>query len=557
MKRSDTTESRPKAFAIPGVLTIFLSIAAAARALAQEPTSAQTSYVPASVYASPGLQCKLHAAKDSATEGISVFTDNDGYARFHAVPAKPGDATRYFALDCTDLAGKSTSYPVDLASNEIFASHPLDLSKEPGKDRPALQGDPLSYSEPQLIEAGYGLRPEPAGHPAAYARWLAAASRPARLLAADRPLLHKRNVSTGTSTPWVGSVLTGTPEYSLVEGTLNVPQAVPGGDQTKSTEISIWVGVGGYGVQGLIQDGIYVSTSPTVAYYGSFQEYCCGDPNQTNGSPQGAGYSPNPGDELYVQAWYCDAQGKQNINGGYGCALVHDMTSGALLNCTSATGSPCASVLANPLCSAKPGTPACFTLGMSAEFIIEDDTPELNMGGTAFTDFSRTVTIAGSAFSQQKDVLEEKTISTDPAVTVLTDFTNTTTHIVVALGTTDQTSFNIEPGQPSFPFYCQGPLTQSPAPTPQTRFVWSPTSASAKAPGEGQCAWADRTPRGTEIKSGGGNVISGYLNQFASLTKGQFVELAVYNDPAADNDMVVTQVIGTVTPPFPASVTLP
>jgi hypothetical protein len=78
-----------------------------------------------------------------------VFTSEDGYARFHAVRATADDAARRLTLDCTDSAGKSMSYPVDLASDDTFASRPLDLAREPGTDRPALKGDPFSYTEIQ------------------------------------------------------------------------------------------------------------------------------------------------------------------------------------------------------------------------------------------------------------------------------------------------------------------------------------------------------------------------------------------------------------------------
>jgi peptidase A4-like protein len=545
MYHPETISGRLRRFAIPGIPAIFLGAFAA--------TGAHAQMSPASVEAAPGLQCTLHPAGSPSSDGLTVFTNNDGIARFHAVRAKHDDAARTLTLDCTDSAGKSTSYPVDLASDETFASRPLDLAKEPGADRPALAGDPLGYTELQLIRAGYGVRPDPIKNPAAYARWLEAASKPARLLPANRPLMHEHTVTSGQDGLWVGSALSGAPAYSWIEATFNVPTAIPGGDQTTSTEITIWAGVGGATTgAGLIQGGIFIRTTPTTATYSSFQEYCCGDPNQTSGGS----YSLSPNDQIYTQSWYCNSDGGRNINGGYGCVLVHDLTSGALLSCTSATGSPCASVKANVLCSVSPHTRNCFTLGTSAEFIIENDTPQVSSSSTAFTDFTPTVTMAGSAFSSRTNSASQ-TISTDPTVTVLTDWTKTTTHIVVALGTTDQTSFTIEPGQPSFAFYCQGPLVTSPPPTPQTRFKWSSTGAGTAPPGPGECAWADRGPRGTEIKAGNRNVISGYLNQAANLPAGKYVALAVYNDPAADNEMVVTQVIGLVTPPFAANPTPP
>lgn len=542
-------------FAIPLAVALSLGTLCAPDACAQGSSSAPKSYEPASVRALPGLQCQLHTAGSAATEGVRVFTNGDGYARFYAVRTTANDAARRLALNCKDSAGKTTSYTVDLASEDTFAPRSIDLSKEPGTDRPALKGNPLSYTEAQLIEAGYGVRPDPSKSAAAYARWLDAASKPARLLGDKRPLLHKHgpNVTTSSDGLWTGSVLTGLPEYSLVEATFNVPTGIPSGDGTTDTVVSVWVGVGGgTGQVGLMQDGIDVWTTPTTASYNSFQEYCCGDANQTSGG----GFSPNPGDQLYAQAWYCDATGNRNINGGYGCAFVQDLTSTATLSCTSATGSPCASVKANALCSVSPTTPNCFVLGPSADFIIENDSPQAHPPSTAFTDFTPKVTMAGSAFSTQTNTLSQ-TISNDPIITVLTDWTKDGTHMLVALGTKDETYFWIEPRQPSYPLYCQGPLSTSPAPNSLTQFKWASQGAGANSPGPGECAWADRGPRGTEIKAGDTNQISGYLNQVANLPAGKFMEIGVYRDATANNDMVVTQIVGLVSPPFSSSPTLP
>jgi hypothetical protein len=112
-------------------------------------------------------------------------------------------------------------------------------------------------------------------------------------------------------------------------------------------------------------------------------------------------------------------------------------------------------------------------------------------------------------------------------------------------------------GVPSFWFYCQGPLFTNDASPQQTPFKWSPVGAGAKAPGPGECAWADRGPRGTEIKSGYSNVILGDLHQVANLPAGKYAALGVYRNPNADNDMAVTQIIGFVEPPFSGSPFLP
>jgi len=55
---------------------------------------------------------------------------------------------------------------------------------------------------------------------------------------------------------------------------------------------------------------------------------------------------PNPGDKVYTEEWYCDKDGNENLNGGFGCSLIVDITSQAVLNCSKSNGSPCASVQA-------------------------------------------------------------------------------------------------------------------------------------------------------------------------------------------------------------------
>ena len=116
--------------------------------------------------------------------------------------------------------------------------------------------------------------------------------------------------------------------------------------------------------------------------------------------------------------------------------------------------------------------------------------------------------------------------------------------------------------QTSYPLYCQGPLTTS-APTPPptgpttTPFIWASTGAGAQAPGGGECAWADRAAGGLELQNGNGNVICDNVGFVASLPAGQYWEIGVYRDQAANNCMRVTQFVGAVNPPFSATPALP
>ena len=453
------------------------------------PSAPKKSFVPASFSALPELQCKLYPEGSDSSKGLTVFTDDDGYARFHAVRATASDAVQRLALNCTDSAGKSHSYSVDLTADETFAPHPLNLANERGTDRPALTGDPLSYSQSELIQAGYAPRPDPT-NTAAYARWLAAATTPGRMLEAKRSvsIAHTQpqirsnsvpppNTVTKTTAPWwTGSTLNGSPGYAAVEANFNVPTPIPGGDETSNTGVAIWNGVEGAGTNsGLIQGGVLVQTLGSGGAYGSFREYCCGNGKSNNYS---GAFVPNPGDNIYAVNWYCDDKGNISLNGGYGCTHLHDTTSGAILNCSLPKGKPCPSVQALANWTSE---------GTDADFVIENQTPQVwnvgtwsatkaygesqlaNYHGTpyqclyantneepdthpaywqlyqpdmAFTDFTPQVKMAGSAYSTATGKYSQ-TVTNDPLVYELVDFTHSFSHMNVTLGTTDETYFTM------------------------------------------------------------------------------------------------------------------
>ena len=83
-----------------------------------------------------------------------------------------------------------------------------------------------------------------------------------------------------------------------------------------------------------------------------------------------------------------------------------------------------------------------MTLGLAAEFIIENQSPPVDPPGVAFTDFWGQVVMSGSAYSSATNKYSQ-TISTDPSVHLLTDFTSDTTQMSVLLGASNQTYFTV------------------------------------------------------------------------------------------------------------------
>jgi len=107
---------------------------------------------------------------------------------------------------------------------------------------------------------------------------------------------------------------------------------------------------------------------------------------------------------------------------------------------------------------------------------------------------------------------------------------------------------------PAFPLYCAGPLTTG-APSggeTTTPFQWASVGAGAANPAPGQCVWADRGPRGSEILPGGGNVICDFSGAMRSVPAGTFVEVGVARDPLVNNCMHLARYLGSVSPPFSA-----
>ena len=240
---------------------------------------------PVSVAVPAGNSCILHPeGNPDPRQSVSVKADADGVARFQAVRPAPANSVDRLTLDCTDPDGNYHTYSVDLRSEATFEPRPFDPSRTGLSFRPALTGDPLSFTPQELIQAGYGLRPDPTVNPDGYRRWLTAVSTPAYKLRSagqitstprtSRPLASVEEdpdtgpqpvgpapESDGTLTlagsnfaNWTGAVLGGsyhmnatsaqTYSYLVNEASFVVPTVYPGGLGTRATQMSIWNGPG-------------------------------------------------------------------------------------------------------------------------------------------------------------------------------------------------------------------------------------------------------------------------------------------------------------------------
>jgi hypothetical protein len=269
------------------------------------------------------------------------------------------------------------------------------------------------------------------------------------MLDAKRPVARKlpapdRNVVTTEAPFWTGTAITGEPNYLSVEGNISVPSIYVNGDETGGEDVheAVWNGLGGDGTgSGLIQGGYQIDVTKSVVNYTTFREYCCGD-SHSNGYK--GDFNPKPGDQVYSEEWYCDKNGNKNLTGGYGCTYLHDLNSGAVLNCVSPTSNQCWSVPALPLCSVNPNAANCMTLGKAAEWVIELQSGSNSLQGQDWVDTADTVTLTGSAYSSKTGSYSQ-TVNQDPFLSYLADFTGitSTSHMNVSIGSGDETYFNV------------------------------------------------------------------------------------------------------------------
>ncbi len=403
--------------------------------------------------------CSLHPEGHAdPAEAIPVIVEEDGVARFLALrPTAPGAVDR-LALDCVDRSGSAKTYPVDLRSEETFAPRPFDASRTTLEARPALPGDPLSYTQAELLARGYGLRPDPGTNPGGYARWLRTATIPVHKLRsvtraalrrpasrAIAPIVDAGTVTVTSLQPWTGAVLTGsyqvnvgnpslTESYAYNEVTFNVPTVTPGGYSSSTKAITIW-----NGLDNVFQAIVDVVSTPTVASFGIHRQNF--EPHGTTAAQSDTAattFTPKPGDTIYDVEWYCDANGNVAMSGGYACSYMEDVTQGLLWECDRANSTACASYQLNA------GDETNGSLGYWADLVVENDS--IQYGPTNDWPQVSPITMSGSAEVVQgnSQYVQWVTTTTDPAVSLGTDWAiDAGSHATVALSGGESVSWTV------------------------------------------------------------------------------------------------------------------
>lgn len=455
--RSNNPCVRSKAI---GTFIVILGCVLSAQGRAQEagkPTAQTTGgaqFEPASVAAAAGSNCILHPeGNQDPKETLHVNADEDGVVRFLAVRPTTPNSVEKLVLECTDANKQAKTYSVDLRSEETFKPRPFDPTHTTLRVRPPLTGDPSRFTQQDLLKAGYGPRPDATVTPDAYKQWLAAAMVPMHVLRTDKsltplpisrhpdlkrtervPLKKGRNVVQKAPSTlanggggWTGPILEGsfkkgataaeTTSYVMIAASFYVPKIMPG----PTAAASIWAGL-----DNVFQAVVWVSQTPTIATFSIHRQDFSRHGKENDEA--GTRFTPETGDLIEINLFYCDSAGNLKVGGGYACSAMADQTKGEVWVCYQPDSSDCPSYKLDPqdLGNGK--------LGQQAEFIIENDTGEAVSGSEQWPILSPMV-MTGWAYTAKGTGQDWKTVGvkTDPLVVLNTDGYNSKRHLDITL----------------------------------------------------------------------------------------------------------------------------
>jgi len=267
---------------------------------------------PVYVQVMPQGECKFSATAKR------MFANDRGIIQFTINPMLERTVTQH--LLCEAAGAVPTTYPLEITGTSdatlISASRArmatLDLSM-PGSLRPPLTGDPMLYTQTELLSRGYGMRPDPFKHPAPYAKWLNAA-RQGGINVAPRTIMGDR--SNGTAPiyynggdgqgGWSGAVDTESGNhFNDAEIQFDVPKVFAEGFPNcfNHSSASTWAGIGENPVwQSGVEEDTYTESCVQDSNYQAFYQLAPTDSYGVN--------VPNitirDGDDVSAHVWICD-----------------------------------------------------------------------------------------------------------------------------------------------------------------------------------------------------------------------------------------------------------
>jgi hypothetical protein len=207
--------------------------------------------------------------------------------------------------------------------------------------------------------------------------------------------------------------------YGAIFAQVVVPKVTPG----RTTAMTIWDGL-----DNVCQAIIDVGTTSTAAGFGIHHQ--CFDPHTKGGDTAGTRFTPQSGDLIFLQVWYCDGKGNLNLSGGYACTFMLDVTRALVWACDRANSSDCPSYKldASDLVNGN--------LGFWADFIIENDSDQVVKGSQQWPIFSPVTMIGWASVIKGNGVSGTAKLvgtTTDPKVQWLVDDSKSAEHLRITL----------------------------------------------------------------------------------------------------------------------------
>ena len=301
----------------------------------------------------PKATCVLHLQGDTAPEhSFKTFADDDGNLHFQVKPSAEQDQVAEFSADCKSDT-KSGSFALDLRSSAVpTADMPAPVvpvrKAQPGDViRPALsKSDAMNLSDDELAKRGYPIRPKQAQAADAFATWLKAVTRPARMVnsrqVARPELTHVKPPTASnfeSTSNWSGYELRGyNGTYDAVMGEWYVPTVYY--ETNAHTYSAYWIGIDGDGTSDLwqagteqeIQDIDFLGIHFDFTNYYAWSEFLPSQaveqviPNMT----------VTPGDLMFTEVWVGNSGSSPSLSGIYAIAFVEDISRGeytTIYNC--------------------------------------------------------------------------------------------------------------------------------------------------------------------------------------------------------------------------------
>jgi hypothetical protein len=289
----------------------------------------------ASIRTLANATCGLRiAGQADPSQKLHVYSDDEGMVRIHLQHTDPtvdgGDLT----LSCTDDVGRTASIIIAVKVDDRAVAQQAAAFSVYNKPRlAALDVDPLTLTNTDLVARHYPPRPDANTSPDNYAKWLQLVTSTPTVITShvvvdpDRAHGPAKTNSDGSSNNWSGYVITtppSAPEYAWIYGQWTVPRAYAEGGFFSSHHSTLWVGIDGWGSPDVVQDGTDQDT--VTAFWIQTSSYDAWTEWYPFSSQTVSNFPVNPGDLIHAWTWVRDSAGNWDPNGNVGWFYLWNQT---------------------------------------------------------------------------------------------------------------------------------------------------------------------------------------------------------------------------------------